>query len=92
MRGGLLTMIRDKKWLAKENLQFLLSILVLIAGLVLVFLGFYAIPIGEIHYTVIGTFGMFLSFVGAVWNIDIKYQFKTKELETRFDDKMKKEE
>jgi hypothetical protein len=85
-------MIRYKKWLAKENLQFLLSILVLIAGLVLVFLGFYAIPIGEIHYTVIGTFGMFLSFVGAVWNIDIKYQFKTKELETRFDDKMKKEE
>lgn len=73
----------------KEGLQFILSILVLLAGITLVFLGFYAIPIGQIHYTVIGTFGMFLSFVGAVWNIDVKYQYKTKELESRFNNTSK---
>lgn len=76
-----------EKLFTKERIQFLVSLLVLLAGITLIFLGFYAIPIGEIHYTVIGTFGMFLSFVGAVWNIDVKYQYKTKELETKLNHK-----
>lgn len=84
--------MKDISFKTKEGIQFIMSVLVLLAGIVLIFCGFYAVPIGQIHYTVISTFGIFLSFVGAVWNIDIKYQYKTKELETRFDDKMKKEE
>lgn len=69
---------------SKEIVQFIASLIVLAAGIALIFMGFWAVPIGQIHYTVISTFGVFLSFVGAVWNIDIKYQYKTKELESRF--------
>jgi len=64
----------------KETIQFIASLVLLVIGVVLVFLGFYAVPIGEIHYTVITVFGMFLTFVGAIWQIDVKYEFKTQEL------------
>lgn len=65
----------------KETIQFLASLLVLLAGIVLVFISLFLQPVGIIHYTVITVFGMFLTFVGAVWQIDVKYSFKTKELE-----------
>ena len=65
----------------RDIIQFISSLITLLAGIVLVFLGFFAVPIGVIDYSVITSFGLFLSFVGAVWNIDIKYDFKTKEIE-----------
>ena len=65
----------------RDIIQFISSLITLIAGIVLVFLGFFAVPIGVIDYTVITAFGLFLSFVGAVWHIDLKYDFKTKEIE-----------
>lgn len=65
----------------RDLIQFISSLITLVAGIVLVFLGFFAVPIGVIDYTVITAFGLFLSFVGAVWHIDIKYDFKTKEIE-----------
>lgn len=65
----------------RDIIQFISSLITLVAGIVLVFLGFFAVPIGVIDYTVITAFGLFLSFVGAVWHIDIKYDFKTREIE-----------
>lgn len=72
---------------SKEFIQFISSLIVLLAGVVLVFLSLFLPPQGEIDPSVLGAFGMFLGFVGAVWNIDIKYTYKTKELQSRFDDK-----
>ena len=66
----------------RDIIQFISSLITLIAGIVLVFLGFFAVPIGVIDYTVITAFGLFLSFVGAVWHIDLKYDFKTREIES----------
>ncbi|MBQ3414520.1 MAG: hypothetical protein IJH39_04065 [Clostridia bacterium] len=68
----------------KEMIQFIASLVVLLVGIVFVFLGFYAVPIGEIHYSVITVFGMFLTFVGAIWQIDVKYEFKTREMFNKF--------
>lgn len=73
----------------KDSLQFIASILVLISGVVIIFLSLYIEPIGIIHPSVISVFGMFLSFVGAVWNIDLKYNFKMKELEATLRDEKK---
>lgn len=64
----------------KETIQFYTSLVLLVVGIVFLFLGFYAVPIGEVHYSLITIFGMFLTFVGAVWNIDVKYEFKTREM------------
>ena len=65
----------------RDIIQFISSLITLVAGIVWVFLGFFAVPIGVIDYTVITAFGLFLSFVGAVWHIDLKYDFKTREIE-----------
>ena len=67
----------------KETIQFIASLLVLLAGIVLIFISLFLQPVGVIHYTVITVFGMFLTFVGAVWQIDVKYEFKARELEQR---------
>lgn len=64
----------------KEYVQFVTSLVVLFLGIVLVFVSLFLPPMGIISSSVITVFGMFLGFVGAVWNIDIKYEYKTKEL------------
>lgn len=74
-------LVKDKT--KKETIQFIASLLVLLAGVVLVFISLFLQPVGVIHYTVITVFGMFLTFVGAVWQIDVKYEFKSRELEHR---------
>lgn len=74
-------LVKDKT--KKETIQFIASLLVLLAGVVLVFISLFLQPVGVIHYTVITVFGMFLTFVGAVWQIDVKYDFKARELEQK---------
>lgn len=64
----------------KEYIQFIASLVVLLFGVALVFISLFLPPLGVISPSVITVFGMFLGFVGAVWNIDIKYEYKTKEL------------
>ena len=64
----------------KEYIQFIASLVVLFFGIALVFISLFLPPLGIISPSVITVFGMFLGFVGAVWNIDIKYEYKTKEL------------
>lgn len=64
----------------REYIQFIASLLVLFFGIALVFISLFLPPLGIISPSVITVFGMFLGFVGAVWNIDIKYEYKTKEL------------
>lgn len=76
----------------KEQAQFLSSIGVLVAGLVLVFIAVFLEPVGIIHYSVITVFGMLLTFVGAVWNLDLHYDFKTKELRRELQDEIRKKE
>lgn len=69
----------------KKNLtQTILSGLVLIAGLVLIFLSFYAPPKGEIHPSVLTAFGEALSFVGAVWGIYTNSNRKLYEIERKY--------
>lgn len=65
---------------SKEGIQFYASLALLVAGIVLVFVALVLEPVGIIHYSVLSAFGMLLTFVGAVWNLDVKYTFKTEEM------------
>lgn len=67
----------------KDRIQFDASLLVLLSGIVLVFVALFLEPVGIIHYSVLSAFGMLLTFVGAVWNLDIKYTFKTEEMRSQ---------
>ena len=83
--------MKDSKTL-KEQIQFIASLIVLLAGIVLVFISLFLQPVGIIHYTVLSAFGMFLTFVGAVWQLDVKYTFKTEELKRKVLDDIHREE
>lgn len=67
----------------KDKIQFFASLVVLLAGIVLVFVALLLEPVGIIHYSVLSAFGMLLTFVGAVWNLDVKYTFKTEEMRSQ---------
>ena len=60
----------------KLSLQFILGCLVIIAGLTLLFLGFYAIPLGEIAPSVLTAFGEAATFSGALIGVDYNYKFR----------------
>ena len=69
--------------IGKDKIQFDASLLVLLSGIILVFVALFLEPVGIIHYSVLSAFGMLLTFVGAVWNLDIKYTFKTEEMRSQ---------
>lgn len=68
----------------KLTLQFILGVLVVIAGLVLLFLGFYAVPIGEIGPTVLTAFGEAATFSGALIGVDYKFKYDKYRLDSDY--------
>lgn len=60
----------------KLSLQFILGVLVVVSGLVLLFLGFYAVPLGEIAPSVLTAFGEAATFSGALIGVDYNYKFR----------------
>ena len=60
----------------KLTIQFFTGLVVVLAGLVLLFLGFYAVPLGEIAPSVLTAFGETATFAGGLIGIDYKYKFE----------------
>ena len=60
----------------KMTIQFWAGFGIVIVGLVLLFLGFYAVPIGEIAPSVLTAFGEIATFAGALIGVDYRYRFK----------------
>ena len=58
------------------SLQFILGVVVVLAGLTLLFLGFYAVPLGEIAPTVLTAFGEAATFSGALIGVDYNYKYR----------------
>ena len=75
--------MRDRKLL----LQFIFAWILVVVGVVLIFFGFFAEPIGEINPTVLTAFGEILTFSGAILGIDYRYKFKAEELDRKRSDK-----
>lgn len=66
----------------KLTIQFVLGLFVILCGIVLLFLGFYAVPIGSITPSVLTAFGEMATFSGALIGVDYNYKyrmFKTEE-------------
>lgn len=74
------------------TLQYTCSTLVLLAGLVLIFLSFFAPPKGVIDPSVLTAFGEALSFVGAVWGIATTSNRKIYEIERKYDSENQRKE
>lgn len=74
----------------KLTVEIILASVLALAGLTLLFLGFYAVPVGEISASVLTAFGETGTFSGALLGIDYSYRYKRFKLEN--DNKLKEME
>jgi len=63
----------------KQQLQVIFAFALCLAGVVLIFIGLFIQPVGEIHYSVLVAFGEILTFSGSLLGIDYRYRYKPKE-------------
>ena len=61
----------------KLNIQLGIAIVLVTAGLVLLFCGFWTAPQGEIHNSVLVAFGECCTFSGSLIGVDYHYRYKT---------------
>lgn len=66
------------------TVQFWLGVTIVLVGLVLLFLGFYAVPVGTIAPSVLTAFGEIATFSGALIGVDYRYRFKELEIEEEY--------
>lgn len=53
----------------KDWIKFISSIVLLVAGVVLIFISIYLPPIGQIHTSVLTVIGEIFTFVGSIFGI-----------------------
>lgn len=58
------------------NIQLMMATILCLAGITLLFMGFWCNPTGEIHNSVLIGFGEVSTFAGALFGVDYKYKYK----------------
>lgn len=58
------------------NVQLWVAVFLTVAGVILLFCGFWVKPTGEIDNSVLVAFGEVSTFAGALFGIDYGYRFK----------------
>ena len=71
----------------KMGIQLAMAVLMVLCGAVLLFLGFYAPPIGSISSSVLTALGEVLTFSGSLFGIDYRYKFKKYEIDSNSENK-----
>lgn len=69
-------MLKEINIKRKLNVQLVLGAILAFTGIVLLFIGFYAVPIGEIANSVLIAYGEVSTFAGALIGVDYSYKFK----------------
>lgn len=65
----------------KLTIQFWLGVMVILAGLVMLFFGIFIPPTGIIDNSILVAFGETATFSGSLIGIDYSYKYKTYKLE-----------
>lgn len=76
-------MVGCKKFWSALNCQLLVAVLLSLAGVVLLFMGFWCSPTGEIHNSVLVGFGEVSTFAGALFGVDYSYKYKSEKDEKK---------
>lgn len=71
----------------KDWIKFISSIVLLVAGVVLIFISIYLPPIGEIHTSVLTVIGEIFTFVGAVFGIGEYAMIQIAKINNKIEDK-----
>lgn len=62
----------------KLNIQLGVAVMLTIAGVTLLFMGFWIEPTGQIDNSVLIAFGEISTFAGTLFGVDYTYKFKSK--------------
>ena len=60
------------------NVQLWVAVFLTIAGVVMLFCGFWVVPVGEIHNSVLVAYGEISTFAGALFGVDYSYKVRFK--------------
>ena len=60
----------------KLTIQVIIACILVVAGIVLLFAGFYSDPTGQIHNSVLIAFGEASTFAGSLLGVDYHYRYK----------------
>lgn len=74
----------------KEALVYLLAFMAMIVGIVLLFLGLYLPPKGEIHNSVLSAFGIICVFSASLLGISLHYANQLAEFKNEITSKLNK--
>lgn len=67
---------KPRKASRRWSCQLIVALLLTVSGIVLLFLGFFFAPTGEIHHSVLVAFGEVSTFAGALFGVDYSYRVK----------------
>lgn len=70
----------------KIKWMIICAVILVITGIILIMMGLWMPPIGEIHPSVLTALGEILSFSGCLFGIDANYKFKEFNIERRNED------
>ena len=73
------------------NVQLGTAVFLVLAGIVLLYCGFWIAPTGEIDNSVLVAFGEISTFAGALFGVDYSYKFKEYLNDTKKENKNNKE-
>lgn len=76
--------------MTRTSTQVWLGTALAVAGVVLLFVGVYLEPAGQIHSSLLIGFGEVATFAGALLGVDYHYKFRLKELQDE-NDRLKKD-
>lgn len=66
------------RMIMKLNIQLITAAVLSVGGIVLLFIGTFIAPEGEIHESLLVGFGEVATFSGALFGIDYTYKYKNK--------------
>lgn len=73
--------------MSKKDIQLLIAVITIIAGLALLFMGLWIPPIGIIDNSVLIAFGEVATFAGSLLGVDYTYKYKLEKIKRNDEDK-----
>jgi len=78
----LINIMKNKEFSTKEKIQYIVAISGLAIGIIFCGISLFTPPPGAIDNSAIYVLGLFLSFVAAIFGIDLSYSSKVQKMET----------
>lgn len=68
----------------KLTIQLIMAVVLVVVGVTLFFMGFYAIPLGEISASVLTAGGEIFAFSGSLMGLDYNFKYKSEKLREEY--------